>query len=66
MKKRLLAALAALAAVAIIAAALRAAYNAGIRHAVTDSELWILERGDDPEIYILLDNNTYVHAGYTG
>jgi hypothetical protein len=45
---------------------LQLAYNKGLEHALFDSELWIMETGDDPDVYIWLDGDWYLHAGYTG
>lgn len=65
--KKALAILLALAALALLFhTATRCAYERGVIHAIRDSELWILENGDDPYIHIYLDGDWYVHSGYTG
>ena len=52
----------------LIVAALLAAYNRGIQHAITNAELYILEiSSDDPiPVYIELDGNVYEHELYVG
>ena len=52
----------------LIVAALFAAYNRGIYHAITESELYILEiSSDDPiPVYIELDGNVYEHSLLVG
>ena len=52
----------------LIVAALFAAYNRGIQHAITNAELYILEiSSDDPiPVYIELDGNVYEHELYVG
>ena len=61
-------------AIAIIAAALLAAYTcgrqAGIHHAIADSEIWITDWTEhedyDLDINIDLDGQWYIHECYVG
>lgn len=74
-----------IAIVAVILAALwftanasRIAYQAGIRHAIEDSEIWTVDvytpghpelsewNGYDQQIFITLDGETYSHGMYQG
>ena len=53
----------------LTASAAALAYNAGIRHAIEDSEFWTLDPLTDEsiiEVHVLLDDNWYVHETYIG
>ena len=41
-------------------------YKCGIRHAIEDCDMWILEMGDPVTIHIDLDGNWYEHTCYIG
>ena len=45
---------------------MQSAFHRGVLHAIEDSELWVMETGYDPDVFILLDGDWYVHGSYTG
>ena len=70
MRKALKLTAAAVLAALLLTGAAALGHREGVRHAIEDSEVWVLEwdagEGCDLDVHIALDDNWYTHSCYIG